>query len=113
MRPDAQHYLEQFCDSATTRAPVAADSARAAMLADLTPLAYAGVEPFGFGAALRFSPARTKVVMRELLQYHLLDIAAVRADDGRYELRMTPNGETARWYARVLRARRRQSAEAA
>ncbi len=43
--------------------------------------------------------------MRELLQYHLLGIAAVMGEDGRYELRMTPNRETARWYARVLRAR--------
>jgi len=106
MQPDAQRYLEHLCDIATAaaRAPItSADSSRAAMLAGLVG---AGVEPFGFGAALRFSPARTKVVMRELLQYNLLGIAAVRGDDGRNELRMTPNGETARWYARVLRARR-------
>jgi len=103
MRSDAQRYLEHLCDMAT---------ARAAILADLALPAGAGVEPFGFGTTLSFSPARTKAVMRELLQYHLLDIAAVRAEDGRYELRLTPNGETARWYARVLRARRRSPAEA-
>jgi len=100
MRADSQRYLEQFCDTAT------AESAPGLAHADRTMLlGGAGVEPFGFGAALRFSPARTKAVMRELLQHHLLGIEAVRADDGRYELRLTPNGETARWYARVLRAR--------
>ncbi len=105
MRPDAQCYLEQFCDTVTARAPATLpDAARTAMLTDLT---RTGVEPFDFGAALRLSPRRTKAVMRELLQYHLLNIEAVRADDGRNELRLMPNQETARWYARVLRARRR------
>ncbi len=100
MRADSQRYLEQFCDTATAGcAPGLAPSDRAAMMHG------AGIEPFGFGTALRFSPARIKAVMRELLQHHLLGIEAVRGDDGRYELRLTPNGETARWYARVLRAR--------
>ena len=99
MRADAQQYLEHLCDTATAGcAPGLSASDRAAVVHR------EGVEPFGFGAALRFSPARIKVVMRELLQHHLLDITAVRGEDGRYELRMTPNGETTRWYARVLRS---------
>jgi len=102
MRADTERYLEQFCDTATAGcAPGLPPSDCAAMVRG------AGGEPFGFGAALRFSPARTKAVMRELLQHNLLGIAAVRGEDGRYELRLTPNGETARWYARVLRTRRR------
>lgn len=100
MYADTERYLEQFCDTATSGCPPGlAASERAAMLGG------EGVEPFGFGTALRFSPRRTKAVMRELLQYHLLGIAAVVGEDGRYELCLTPNGETARWYARVLRAR--------
>jgi len=100
MRSDAQRYLEHLCDTATTGyAPGLSHSDRAVMIPGT------GVEPFGFGAALRFSPARIKAVMRELLQHNLLGITTVRGDDGRYELRLTPNRETARWYARVLRAR--------
>ncbi len=102
MRADAERYLEQFCDTTTAGCvPGLAHADRALLLGAV------GVEPFGFGAALHFSPARTKAVMRELLQHNLLGIAAVRGNDGRYELRLTPNGETARWYARVLRTRRR------
>jgi len=100
MRMDSQCYLEQFCDAATAgRSSGLSPSDRAAMVRG------AGIEPFGFGAALRFSSRRTKAVMRELLQYNLLGITVVAGQDGRNELRLTPNGETARWYARVLRSR--------
>ena len=103
MRCDSRNYLERLCDSATTQcAPGAAGPDRARTIIGT------GVEPFGFGHDLRFSPTRTKAVMRELLQHHLLDIGVVVGEDGRNELRMTPNRETARWYARVLRARARE-----
>jgi len=100
MRSDAQRYLEHFCDTATAEyAPSLSHSDRAVMIPG------AGVEPFGFGAALRFSSRRIKAVMRELLGHHLLDIGVVVGSDGRNELCLTWNRETARWYARVLRAR--------
>lgn len=91
MRPETQRYLEHFCDAAT------ADAAQ--MLTD------AGMEPFALGAALRFSPTRTKAVMREVLQHNPLRVEVVRGSDGRNELRLTPTHETPRWYARILRAR--------
>jgi len=106
MRSETQRYLEHLCDAATIRsAPGATDPDRARAIIG------AGVEPSGFGHALRFSPTRTKAVMRELLQHHLLDIGVVVGSDGRNELRMTANRETVRWYARALRARAREKQE--
>ena len=107
MRCETRHYLERLCDSATIHsAPGATDPDRARAIIGT------GVEPFGFGHDLRFSPTRTKAVMRELLQHHLLDIDVVVGSDGRNELCMTANRETVRWYARALRARAREKQEA-
>ena len=94
MRWDTQQYLERLGD------------ARAAGCEHPTGLIGAGVEPFAWGAELRYSPRRTKLVMREVLQHHLLDIQVLPGSDGRNELRMTWNRETERWYARILRSRR-------
>ena len=93
VRCHTQRYLEHLCDT------LVASCCRS------TDMIGRGVEPFGFGAELRFSPTRTKAVMRELLQHHLLDIQVVVGSDGRNELRMTWNRETERWYERILRFR--------
>lgn len=100
MRIDAERFLEHFCDEATTDCPAGISAFDQAQM-----LTGAGVEPFALGAALRFSPTRTKAVMREVLQHHLLRIEVVTGCDGRNEIRMIPTHETPRWYARVLRAR--------
>ena len=100
MRLYAQRYLERLCDAATANHdPGLSTSDTAKMLTG------AGEEPFALGAALRYSPTRTKAVMREVLQHNLLRVEVVVGNDGRNELRMTPTHETPRWYARVLRAR--------
>lgn len=109
MIPDAHRYLEHLCDTlagpTTATATHEGTAGMRAMSGSTADVTDAGMEPFGIGALLRLSPARTKRVMRELLAHGLLGIGVAPGEDGRNELRVTVTRETARWYARVLRSR--------
>ncbi len=111
MRPDAQRYLEHFCDTATAEGAFSLPGPDG-----FHSIPSMGIEPFAFGAALRFSPARTKAVMRELLQHNLLAINVVVGSDERNELQMTPirkrRGGTLVCCGFVMRAEKTESREA-